>query len=131
MKATFPGIAVLVYTLSGFGLPSASPASLSDEVDVSGTWDVTVESPQGKGNPTLSLQQDGEKLTGTYKGRFGESKLAGSVRGDEIRFSFTLSLRDQPVTITYTGKVGRDEMSGTVQFGDLSSGTWKAKRKKD
>jgi hypothetical protein len=95
---------------------------------VSGRWDLTVETPQGKATPSIDLRQNGEELTGTYKGRLGEAPLEGTLRGDDIAFSVTLKFRDQEITVRYTGKVQDDSMKGTVQFGGSASGSWSARR---
>ncbi len=102
---------------------------LAIDTDVSGTWDMAVESQQGTAHPTIVLKQSGEKITGTYRGRMGETSLEGTIRGDRIRFSVTLKFQDQPITITYSGTVQNDTMRGTAQFGDSGSGSWSASRK--
>ncbi len=105
------------------------PGAFSALADVSGTWDLTVESQQGTANPSVTLIQSGEQLSGTYRGRMGQHKLEGTIRGSEIRFSVTMRFQDQPLVISYSGTVDADSMSGTVQFGDLGSGTWTGKRR--
>jgi len=102
---------------------------LQAQTDVTGTWDLTVETQQGTANPSVTLQQAGEKLSGTYRGRLGDSKVEGTLRGNDIQFSVTLRFQDQPLVITYTGTADRDSMRGTVQFGDRGSGTWSGKRR--
>lgn len=102
---------------------------LQAQTDVTGTWDLTVETQQGTANPSVTLQQSGEKLSGTYRGRLGDSKVEGTLRGNDIQFSVTLRFQDQPLVITYTGTADRDSMRGTVQFGDRGSGTWSGKRR--
>ena len=97
--------------------------------DVSGNWDLKVESAQGTATPSIVLKQQDEKLTGTYKGRMGESSLKGTIKEGKIRFSVTLKFRDQEFVVIYNGTVQGGSMSGTVQFGDSSSGKWTAARK--
>lgn len=105
--------------------------SIPEDVEVTGTWAVTIETPQGTGTPTLILKQEGEKITGTYKGRMGESKVEGTLKGNEIKLQFTLKFQDQEVAITYAGRAEKESMKGTAQFGEFGSGTWTAKRKQD
>ncbi len=112
----------------GFVLAVLIPL-LPAQTDVTGTWDLTVETRQGTANPSLTLQQSGEQLSGTYHGRLGDSKIEGTVRGNDIQFTVTLRFQDQTHVITYTGTVTADSMKGTVQFGDRGSGTWTAKRR--
>jgi len=42
------------------------------KVNVTGAWLFQVETPNGTGSPTFNFKQEGEKLTGQYKGAFGE-----------------------------------------------------------
>jgi len=107
--------------------PSASAASSGGKVDVSGTWTAEVETPAGSGSPTFTFKQEGEKLTGQYKGALGEAPINGTVNGNEIKFSIKVSGQVEG-TITYTGTVEKNSMKGTVQFAELGSGTWTAKR---
>jgi hypothetical protein len=97
--------------------------------DVTGTWDVTVESESSAGDAVIVLKQEGQNLTGRYKGRMGESSLSGSVRGNSIRFSVNLRFRDMSFTVSYSGSVESDSMRGTVDFGDGKTGTWAARRR--
>jgi hypothetical protein len=103
--------------------------SLRAQTDVTGTWDLTVQTRQGTATPSVTLQQSGEKLSGTYHGRMGDTKVEGTVRGNDIRFAVTLRFQDQAFVVTYTGTVDKDSMKGTVQFGDRGSGTWSGKRR--
>jgi hypothetical protein len=103
-------------------------ANASDKVDVTGTWLFEVETDQGSGSPTFTFKQDGEKLTGTYKGAFGEAQVQGTVKGNAIDFSFKISGQGMEGVATYTGTVDKDTMKGKLKLGDLASGTFTAKR---
>lgn len=111
---------------------SAAPAaaSQSGDVNISGDWIFTVETGQGSGSPSFSFKQDGEKLTGTYKGQFGEAPLTGSVKGSDIKFAIKINAQGQDLTLTYSGKIeSKDSMKGTVALGEFGEGSWTAKRK--
>jgi len=107
----------------------APAAAAADKTDVSGAWAFQVETPAGSGTPTFTFKQEGEKLTGQYKGAFGEAPLTGTVKANKIEFSLKVQAQGQDATINYTGTVEKDgTMKGTVTLGDLGSGTWTAKR---
>ena len=103
--------------------------SSPDEVDVTGSWDMAVEASQGKATPVLTLRQDGEKVSGTYRGQMGQSDIQGTVKGNAIRFSVVLKFEDKEVTVVYSGTVTSNLMQGTVQFGGVGSGKWSAARR--
>lgn len=107
--------------------PAAAPAQ---GMNITGAWSFTVETSQGSGSPTFTFKQDGENLTGTYKGQFGEAPLTGTVKGADMKFAIKINAQGQDLTLTYSGKIeSKDTMKGTVQLGELGEGTWTAKRK--
>ena len=104
-------------------------AAVAAEINVSGSWNFTVETSGGSGNPSFVFKQDREKLTGTYKGLFGAAEIAGTVKGKEIKFSFKVDFQGQAAEITYEGKIeDKDSMKGTVKMAELGEGTWTARR---
>ena len=105
--------------------PKETPA-----VNVTGTWDMSVESPQGTMALTVAFKQEGEKLTGTQSSQMGDTALEGSVKGTDIAFVVVINMQGQDLTITYTGKIDGDAMSGTIEFGGYGSSTWTAQKRK-
>lgn len=93
--------------------------------DVTGSWAMTVESPMGTGNPSLTLVQKGEDVTGTYKGQLGEAKLAGTVKGNALSLVYDIDAQGMQLKITYTGTVDGNTISGKVAYGDQGEGTFK------
>lgn len=114
------------------GAPAAATQSSGDKggdkVDVTGAWDFTVETEAGSGNPGFTFKQEGEKLTGKYKGLFGEADLAGTVKGDKIEFSFKVSGQVEGV-VTYTGTTDGKTMKGKVNLAGIGEGTFTGKKK--
>src|SRR5260370_30566412 len=94
----------------------------AEKVDVTGRWLFEVETDQGSGSPTFTFKQDGEKLTGTYKGAFGEASLQGTVKGNAIDFSFKISGQGVEGVANYKGTIEKETMKGTLNLGDLASG---------
>src|SRR5262244_1471837 len=81
-------------------------ATAQGKVDVTGNWVLEVMTQAGGTTmPTVTLKQDGEKLTGHYSSQtLGEADLTGTVKGNEIKFSFNADLQGQAVPVVYTGK---------------------------
>jgi hypothetical protein len=109
---------------------SAALSAQSSKTDVTGRWTFTVQTDAGSGTPTVTLKQEGEKLTGHYSSQnLGEADLTGTVKGQEITFSFSADAQGTPLTVSYTGTVeSKDSMKGTVDLGGLAQGTFTAKR---
>ncbi len=105
-------------------------AAQSGKIDVTGKWTFTVQTDAGGGTPTVTLKQDGEKLTGHYSSaNLGEAELTGTLKGADIKFSFNADAGGQAVAVTYTGKVeGKDSMKGSVDIGGMAQCSFTAKR---
>jgi hypothetical protein len=104
-------------------------ALLQTPSDVTGKWSFQVQTSVGSGNPTISLKQDGEKLTGHYSGQLGEADLTGTVKGQSITFTFTVNVQGFDLVTTYTGTIeDKDSLKGTARLGELGDGTFTAKR---
>jgi hypothetical protein len=105
-----------------------SASAKAQTPNVTGDWEVTINSPQGARTGQLSLKQEGEKLTGMLKNQRGEVPLEGAVTGKEIKIKYTVKFQDQDFVITMTGNVDGDAMKGDADFGGLAQGDWNAKR---
>lgn len=104
------------------------PLTAADEkIDVTGTWEVEVDLGGNSGNPVFTFKQEGEKLTGKYKGQLGEADVTGKIKGKEIEFTFSTDAGKA----VYTGTVEKDTMKGKAKYGEELSGTFTGKKKKD
>jgi len=110
---------------------SVAFAGQAAKIDVTGKWVFTVQTDAGTGTPTVTLKQDGEKLTGHYSSEtLGEADVTGTVKGAEVKFSFSANLQGQAVPVAYAGTVdGKDSMKGTIDIaGGMATGTFTAKK---
>jgi hypothetical protein len=102
----------------------------AEPTKVAGKWNVTLQLESITGHPVITLKQDGEKLTGTYEGRYGVSDLKGSIKDKEIEFTVIVLAEGTRVEGVFGGKVDGDSMSGSVEFEGAGDGTWSAVRVK-
>ena len=101
------------------------------KTDLTGEWVFDVQTEAGSGSPSFVFTQAGEKLTGKYKGTFGEADLTGTVTGTAVKFSFSADAQGTPITIVYQGEVENNtSIKGTVDLGGIGSGTFTGKRTK-
>jgi imidazolonepropionase-like amidohydrolase len=99
------------------GRPEEKPS-----VDLTGTWKLSVNAPQGPQESTaeLKMAEDGT-LSGSVTGQRGTASItSGWVSGN--KFSFTVSIAAGPRTFeaTYTGTVEGNKMTGSVGMGPMS-----------
>jgi hypothetical protein len=112
-------------------LLAAAAAAAQAKIDLTGNWVFEVQTDAGAGSPAFTLTQSGEKLTGKYKGLFGEADLTGTVTGKTVKFSFNADAQGTPVTIVYEGEIeDNDSIKGKVDLGGVGTGTFTGKRTK-
>jgi hypothetical protein len=127
MKGSSKSAAVAVMLIAT--VLAAAPAFAAENAKVAGDWNLTLETPNGPRTPTATFKQDGDNLTGTYKGAFGESPLQGTIKGNEIKFTVAVNTPNGSLAVEYSGTVDGDSMKGTVKFGQMGEGTFTGKKK--
>jgi len=104
-------------------LISCAISTAADEpANVTGAWKISVSGEAGSAEQTIVLKQQGNKITGTFKGPRQSGPLEGTVEGKNI--SFHVSTR---VPLDYKGTVDGDTMKGTMS-GKGKTGDWTATR---
>jgi hypothetical protein len=117
-----------MFVISAAALGAFAMSAFAADANVTGTWNMTVETPMGAGNPTFKLTQNGSEVTGTYAGQLGEASVTGTVKGNQVELKYTLSAQGMELTVTYSGTVDGDTMSGKVSYGDMGEGTFTGKK---
>jgi hypothetical protein len=108
---------------------AAAPAAKTGAgVNLTGTWDLTVDTPMGARNMKLNATQTGETLTGAIASPRGEVPITGTVKGNAVAFMMKLNAQGMDMQIDYAGTVEGDSMKGTAKFGDMGNGTFTGKK---
>ncbi len=97
-------------------------------VDVTGTWDVSIDAEGQSIAAKMTVTQEGAEFEGSMTSPFGEAKVRyGIVSGTDISFTMVLSAGGETMEIEFTGSVEGDRASGS---GDSPEGSfsWTAKR---
>ncbi|HEX8190534.1 MAG TPA: amidohydrolase family protein [Pyrinomonadaceae bacterium] len=112
-------------------------ATAAGGANASGTWTLNVNLG-GSGNErqelsaTLTLQQQGERLTGSLQGQLGSGSIAaGTLVGSDINFTVPITLpapASQTTDAIFTGTITGGEMRGSVQVVGRGSGTFTGTR---
>jgi hypothetical protein len=99
------------------------------QTDISGDWDLTVQSMQGTNNVRVTFKQEGDRVSGIFKSPMGELPFqGGTLTGNDLKFAFSIPIQGQPIDITMTGTVDGSTIAGKAQFGTFGEGDWTAKR---
>jgi hypothetical protein len=109
--------------------PPPPPPAAAKATDVSGTWELNVESPMGSRASDAIFTQTGETLGGKMVSPRGETPLTGTISGETVKWGINGNVQGQNLQIDYTGTVTGDTMSGTVVFGSFGDGKFTGKRK--
>jgi len=105
-----------------------SSVAIAADANVTGKWTMTVTSQAGTGSPTFDLKQEGDTVTGTYKGALGEAPVTGSVKGNDLTLNIKISAQGQELAVVYSGKIEGDSVSGKVSLGEMGEGTFTGKK---
>jgi len=108
---------------------AAQEAAKPKAVNITGAWEMTVESPQGQMVITANYKQDGENLTGNHVSEMGEAPLKGTVKGSDVEYTVTIDMGGQQMAIVHKAKVDGDTLTGTADIQGMGSIAFKAKRK--
>ncbi|MDT7540346.1 MAG: hypothetical protein QOE33_250 [Acidobacteriota bacterium] len=111
--------------------PATTPPGAGGAAGLSGTWNLKITMQgQGDKNATLTLRQEGERLSGSMQGDLGSAQIANASVGQagELKFSANVSLGGLATEMNFAGTVTGNEMRGTVTTVNNSNGTFTGAR---
>lgn len=112
---------------------AAVPAVRRLAVDVTGNWAISVNTPQGATESTVTFDQKGDSVTGVITmDRIGTRNLVGTVTKDTLRFGFTIDMQGQVMEIR-AGGIVKDSVTidgELVLPGGMGAFTFVAKKQK-
>jgi len=96
---------------------------------VAGKWQVSLEMEVGTAAVVMVFKQDGEKLAGTYAGRYGEYPLAGTVKGRALDFVVTINAEGTETKMHFIGELDAagSVIKGSADLGGMGEAGWIAK----
>lgn len=121
LGAAAAAVAVLTFVPAG---------RLSAQVDMTGTWMLSVDVQGSVTTPQMTLQQNGNALTGHYTSpTLGEADVTGTIDGTKVTVTFGIDAGGQAATVSYIGTVGADGVwAGDFDLAGLASGTFTGKK---
>ena len=95
---------------------------------IDGTWNVTLQSPMGSQEGTLTLATDGDTLTGTMSGPQGAMDIEDGQVGDGS-YSWKGNITSpMAITIESTATVDGDTITGESKLGAFGTATFTGTR---
>ncbi|PJG55796.1 hypothetical protein CVM73_06465 [Bradyrhizobium forestalis] len=88
---------------------------------VDGNWNLTMTTPMGERQATLSLKAADGALTGTQGAEGNTAEIFdGTVSGDNVSWKVSID-KPMPLTLEFTGTVSGDSISGEMGIGPMGS----------
>jgi hypothetical protein len=88
---------------------------------VDGNWNITMSTPMGDRQATLTLKNSGGTLTGTQGAEGNSTEIFdGTANGDDVFWKVSIT-NPMPLTLEFTGKVAGDSISGEMGIGPMGS----------
>lgn len=101
-------------------------------MQIAGTWELVVNTPQGANTSTLTLTQDGDVVRGTMASEYGRLEITnGRIDGRRVTWSATLTTGGETIPLAFDGTLQGDQgdrMSGSVSLGPMGSAEFTARR---
>jgi imidazolonepropionase-like amidohydrolase len=109
---------------AGGGNAAMTPAQIG------GSWTMTLNSPQGPLDLTMTISQSGASFSGSMTSQFGTTDIsAGDIAGRTATWTTILQVGGQSITLNYRGEVEGNRMTGSADLGSFGNATFTAERK--
>ncbi len=123
--------ALLLATTLFVGLSAFTANADRFLADLTGTWNVSVQTPDQSVTSTLVVEQKGDSITGVLSSEIGQANVRGAVKGDTVNFSFGLDMGGQAIDIAATALLtDADNMSGSMDVAGMGNMPFSAARAK-
>jgi hypothetical protein len=119
------GVLAMAATIEAHGRTADAQAKAAD---ASGTWELSVTTPNGPYSAGMVLKKDGDKLTGRISGPQGEVDVAGTQKANAIEIGFAMQTQNGQLNVAMTGTQDGDSMRGIIDIGQGGQFDWSGKR---
>lgn len=96
-------------------------------MSVDGTWNITMNTPMGAQQGTLTLKSNGDTLEGSMSGPQGAIDLEDG-KADGNALSWTINAVQMGMKITCEATLDGDKMTGEAELGAFGKATFEATR---
>ena len=89
----------------------------AQQANLAGSWDLTINGPQGPIAAEAVLKQEKDQLAGTITAPQGSAEVKGSVTGKTFALTFSMQGPDGPIDVKINGEADGDTVKGMLDFG--------------
>ncbi len=95
---------------------------------VDGIYRIEIDTPMGKQEAAVTLKTAGDKLTGTAESAMGKNDFNGSVKDNDVSWSFEIASPMGNMKLDFKGKISGNDISGEVSLGGFGNAPFKGKK---
>ena len=107
------------------------PKEPAKAVNISGVWDLTVQTQQGDMTNDATFTQEKETLKVSMTGPQGMALPGeGTVKEGVVQWLVTINTPQGDFVLAFKGKIDGETMAGELQMGEFGTSNWSAKKKK-
>ena len=103
-------------------------AVASAQANIAGSWELSINGPEGVINAAADLKQDGDQITGTITSPQGSVDLKGTYKDKKVELAFSIQGPNGAMDIKVNGEVDGSDMKGIIDFG-MGMADFTAKKK--
>jgi hypothetical protein len=115
-------------SLVGAAFVLSIASSALAQSSVAGAWEITIDTPQGPNTSTLTLKQDGDKLSGELASAMGTTPVEGTYSAGAVAVTANLDVQGTSLQLGINGKLDGEALNGSVKLGDFGEFPFTGKR---
>jgi hypothetical protein len=104
------------------------PLAARAQGDISGDWEITLNTPQGANAVNLTLKSEADKITGDLVSPLGTVPVVGTWSGGTLAVTASINLQGTSLQLGLNGKLEGEALNGMVKFGDFGEFPFTGKR---
>jgi hypothetical protein len=105
------------------------PAYAYAQSNITGTWELTLDTPNGANTVEVKVTQTGDAIAGELISPLGNAPFKGTFIKDVLSVTAAIDVQGNAITLVFAGKLTGDALVGTVKLGDFGEAPWKGTRK--
>jgi hypothetical protein len=89
--------------------------TVAERVDLTGAWNLQLETPQGMIPVAADLRQQNDQISGTLSSNMGQAPIArGKVTGNEFRFTISFQMSGNQIELEFSGTFEGNTIKGSA-----------------